>query len=344
MTDSPPCHDARLEGGKAVIFEDLKVFVAVAKHGSFSQAAADLCTVQSALSRRVQRLEQRMGAPLFERRARGVELTPQGQKFLRWAQRLVAEIDGMERNLSSFAETPSGEVRIALPHRTCSLLVPPVIERCLAELPLVNLQVFEGNPSDVHGWVMREETDIAMTYSSELGPGYRTVPFMTEPLYLFYSTEHARGIIGDHPLDKCALADLARIPLILPRRPNVIRVLLDRLCASHSIRPHIRYEIDGPITTKAMVDRGLGATLFGMSTTNWLDSVLSGSITAVRSARRRCSGACTWHARAATPKWWRCSMSTGSWWTSSSSCFASGPGCTRAGSASTRHSGRDMLR
>jgi LysR family nitrogen assimilation transcriptional regulator len=264
-----------------VIFEDLKVFVAVAQHGSFSQAAADLCIVQSALSRRVQRLEQRMGAPLFERRARGVELTPQGQKFLRWAQRLVAEIDGMERNLSSFAETPSGEVRIALPHRTCSLLAPPVVERCRAELPLVNLHVFEGGPSDVHGWVMRDEVDIAMTYAADLGPGYKTMPFLTEPLVLFYATAHAQAIVGDRPLTSCALNDLARIPLILPRRPHVIRVLVDRLCASHGIRPNIAYEIDGPITSKVMVDRGLGATLFSMSTTTWRDAVAAGQTTAV---------------------------------------------------------------
>lgn len=97
----------------------------MARHGSFSQAALDLCIAQSALSKRVQRLEHRMGAKLFERRARGVALTPAGQAFLVRAQRLVSEMDDLERDLSSFVQTPSGPVRIALPRHTSGLLAPP---------------------------------------------------------------------------------------------------------------------------------------------------------------------------------------------------------------------------
>lgn len=267
--------------GASVIFEDLRVFVAVAQHGSFSQAAVDLCIAQSALSKRVQRLEQRMGTALFERRARGVELTEPGRTFLVRAQRLVGEVADMERNLSSFAQTPSGVVRMALPQRTCSLLAPPVIERCWAELPLVDLQVLEGTPSNVHGWVMGGDADIAMTYNADLGPGYKTVPFLVEPLYLLYATEKAASIVGDRVLERCALSDLAAIPMILPRKPNVVRVLVDRLCAGHGVRPRIVYETDGPITIKAMVERGLGATLFSLSTTSWSDAVQSGLVTAV---------------------------------------------------------------
>ena len=58
-----------------MVFEDLHAFVIVARHGSFTQAAAHLCVAQSALSKRVQRLEQRTGSALFERRARGLTLT-----------------------------------------------------------------------------------------------------------------------------------------------------------------------------------------------------------------------------------------------------------------------------
>lgn len=197
------------------------------------------------------------------------------------AQRLVGEVGDIERNLSSFAQTPSGEVRIALPQRTCALLAPPVIERCWAELPLVNLQVLEGTPSNVHDWVMRGDADIAMTYNADLGPGYKTVPFLVEPLFLFYASDKAASIVGDRPMERCALSDLATIPLILPRKPSVVRVLVDRICASHGIRPRIVYETDGPITIKAMVDRGLGATLFSLSTTSWRETAESGLLSAV---------------------------------------------------------------
>lgn len=263
-----------------MIFEDLRAFVVVARHGSFAQAAAELCIAQSALSKRVQRLEHRMGAPLLERRARGVALTPAGHTFLARAQRLVGEVSEMERDLSSFAQTPSGEVRIALPQRTSGLLAPPVVERCRAELPLVHLEVLEGTPSNVHGWLMRGEADIAMTYNADLGTGFSTRPCFVEPLSLFATSQVAAEHFGGTVPETCAIADLATVPLILPHKPHPIRVLVDRLCARSGLRPNIVYETDGNSTIRGLVERGMGATLFSMGTT-WSYAVETGKLVAV---------------------------------------------------------------
>lgn len=263
-----------------MIFEDLRAFVVVAQHGSFAQAAADLCIAQSALSKRVKRLEHRMGAALLERRPRGVALTQAGHTFLVRAQSLVDDVADMERNLSSFAQTPSGEVRIALPQRTCGLLAPPVIERCRRELPLVNLQVQEGTPSNVHGWLMRGEADIAMTYNADLGTGFSVKPFLVEPLFLFASAQVAAVQFGKAVPDTCSLVDLATLPLILPRKPHILRVLVDRLGTGHGVRPNIIYETDGPTTIRGMVERGMGVTLFSLNT-SWSYAVESGHLIAV---------------------------------------------------------------
>lgn len=263
-----------------MIFEDLRAFVVVAQHGSFAQAAADLCIAQSALSKRVQRLEYRMGARLLERHARGVALTQAGHAFLARARRLVDEVADMERNLSSFAETPSGEVRIALPQRTCGLLAPPVVERCLRELPLVNLQILEGTPSNVHGWLIRGEADIAMTYNADLGAGFSVKPFLVEPLFLFAAARAAAAQFGRPVPDACSVADLAMLPLILPRKPHNVRVLVDRLSAGHGIRPNIVFETDGPTTIRGLVERGMGTTLFSLNT-SWSYAVESGLLVAL---------------------------------------------------------------
>lgn len=263
-----------------MIFEDLRAFVVVARHGSFAQAAADLCVAQSALSKRVQRLERRMGAPLFNRNARGVTLTQVGHAFLAHAQRLVDEVAGMERNLSAFSQLPSGEVRIALPQRTCGLLAPAVIERCRNELPLVALQVLEGTPPNVHGWLMRGEADIAMTYNADLGTGFSVKPFLVEPLFLFGATKSVVSQFGGVMPETCSLAELARLPLILPHKPHVVRVLIDRLCAGQGIRPNIVYEADGTTTIRGMVERGMGVTPFSLST-SWSYAVESGQLACV---------------------------------------------------------------
>lgn len=252
----------------------------VAQHGSFAQAASDLCIAQSALSKRVQRLESRMGTALLERHARGVTLTQAGHTFLARAQRLVGEVSDMERNLSAFALTPAGQVRIALPQRTCGLLAPPVVERCRAELPLVDLDVLEGTPSNVHGWLMRGEADIAMTYNADLGTGFNVKPFLIEPLFLFVSAQKAHEHFGRPVPGSCSLADLATLPLILPRKPNVVRVLVDRLTLGQGLRPNIIYETDGPTTIRGLVERGMGTTVFSLST-SWSYAVESGQLIAI---------------------------------------------------------------
>lgn len=263
-----------------MIFEDLRSFVAVARHGSFARAAADLCIAQSALSKRVRRLETRLGEPLLERQARGVVLTEVGQAFVVRAQRLVDEMDDLERNLSSFVQVPTGTVRIALPLRTCGLLAPPVIERCLNELPLVDVQVIEGTTAKVHGSLMRGEADLAMTYIPEVGAGFTVEPFLVEPLYLFASADKVEAQFGGNVPDTVALADLATLPLILQRRPDVVRVLIDRLAAGHGLRPNLIYEADGTTVIYGMVKRGMGVTVFSLST-GWSEAVEAGSLVAI---------------------------------------------------------------
>jgi LysR family nitrogen assimilation transcriptional regulator len=263
-----------------VVFEDLHAFVIVARHGSFAQAAITLSVAQSALSKRVQRLEERMGTALFERRSRGVALTTAGHAFLARAQRLVDDLADLERNLSSLVHMPAGEVRIAMPQRTASLLAPPVIERCLCELPLVSLHVLEGTASNVHGWLMRGEADIAVSYNADAGAGFSKRPVLAEPLFLFCAAHAAARHFGASPPERCAIADFAALPLVLPRRPNPVRVLLDRLAAGHGVKPRILFETDGPMTIRGMVERGLGVSIFSMSTT-WSYAVESGALLAI---------------------------------------------------------------
>ncbi len=258
----------------------MQAFVLVARHGSFSQAALDLCIAQSALSKRVQRLEHRMGAKLFERRARGVALTPAGQAFLVRAQRLVSEMDDLERDLSSFVQTPSGPVRIALPRHTSGLLAPPLLRRCRAELPLVSLEILEGTPSNVYGWLMRGEADIAMSHIADLGPGYSTRPYFVQPLLLFASPALAMSHFAGKIPEVGSIEDLGRLPLILPLRPHPVRLLVDSLAARSGIRPHIVYETDGTNTLRSLVEHGMGMTLF-IQGSIWTYAVEAGRLVAI---------------------------------------------------------------
>lgn len=258
-------------------FDDVRAFVSVARRGSFSDAATDLGIAQSAISKRVQRLEQRMGTTLLERHARGVLLTPSGASFLTPAETLVKDAEDLERNLSAYSETPSGLVRIALPQRTSGLVAPAVIERAAVELPLVRLEVLEGTPINVHQWLIEGQADIGLTYNAELGSGFTVSPFVTEPLFLFIAPGRADDYFAGGRPHNCSIDSLKEIPLILPRKPHPLRLLVERTAFGHGFKPNIIHEIDGPTTTRGVVARGVGGTIFNLSGA-WQEDARTGAL------------------------------------------------------------------
>lgn len=90
-----------MAGMKTVlVFDDLRVFVVAAKLGSLSKAAEYLEIAQPALSRRLKRLELRIGAELMTRSARGVFLTNHGSRLFSQVHRLVDGVTEVERNFA----------------------------------------------------------------------------------------------------------------------------------------------------------------------------------------------------------------------------------------------------
>lgn len=263
-----------------MIFEDLRAFIAVARNESFARASVNLCVAQSALSKRVHRLESQLGQALLDRHARGVSLTEVGQAFFAQAQRLVEGVEELERNLSSFVQVPTGRVNVALPIRTSGLLSPPLIQRCLEELPLVDVQILEGTPANVHGWLMRGEADLAISYNSELGSGFDIVPLFSEPLFLCAAPKLLEEYYGANIPKSCCLQDLAGLPLVMTRKPDILRLTIDRLSAGHGIRPNIIYESNALNTIYGLAKLGVGASVVSLST-SWVRSVESGTIVGI---------------------------------------------------------------
>ena len=91
---------------------DLGFFVLLARRGSFVETAREIGITASAVSRRLARLEDRLGVRLMNRTTRRVSLTGEGEMYFRKAARLLGEIDELENSLRSGKEMPSGLLRV----------------------------------------------------------------------------------------------------------------------------------------------------------------------------------------------------------------------------------------
>ncbi|HUN73559.1 MAG TPA: LysR family transcriptional regulator [Steroidobacteraceae bacterium] len=122
-------------------FEALTAFVAVANAGGFSAAGRELGIPLPTISRRVIELEETLGARLFHRTTRRVELTEQGKTFFAACQRVLEDLKDAEEALGGEYRTPKGELSITAPVGFGRLHVQPVALEFLANYPEINLRL-----------------------------------------------------------------------------------------------------------------------------------------------------------------------------------------------------------
>lgn len=243
-------------------FEDLDAFVRVARQGGFSRAAAQMRIAQSALSRRVTRLEHQLGVKLLTRHGRGVRLTEHGVALVDRATGLMNELESIEQNLLASSNEPSGDVRIALPPTTAQVMVPLIVAEMRERFPRVKLHVREGYGGSLHNWVAEGNVDLAVLYNPEESTDVQITPLLREPLYLVAPTHDTSLPKQVWKNDRIHIKQLGALPLILPSHSHSLRTMLERLAADRRITLHIVNKIDGMRSTKAMVEAGLGYTIF----------------------------------------------------------------------------------
>jgi DNA-binding transcriptional LysR family regulator len=127
---------------------DLRVFEAVARLGGMNRAAAELHTVQSNVTARIRLLEDELGAPLFERHARGVTLTPAGQRLLPYAARVRHLLEDARRAVEDDG-APRGPLTIGSLETTAALRLSPLLAAYAAQYPEVDLVLRTGTTCEL---------------------------------------------------------------------------------------------------------------------------------------------------------------------------------------------------
>lgn len=140
-------------------WDDLRIVLAAARAGSFAGAARRLGLTHSTVLRRLARLEQALGARLFDRGPEGLSPTPAGEALAARAARMEAEALAAERELAGRDLRLAGVVRITAPDDVAALLMPPAIERLKRALPELRLEIEVANSlADL----ARREADVAL--------------------------------------------------------------------------------------------------------------------------------------------------------------------------------------
>jgi DNA-binding transcriptional LysR family regulator len=189
----------------------LKAFVAVAEHGSFSLAAAQLSLTQPAVTRRIQLLEEAAGSRLFDRLGRQVLLTEAGRTLLPRALQVLALLDDTMQELQDLAGEVQGQLRLLTSHHIGLHRLPGVLREYKQRYPQVKLNIRFLNSQETHQRIVEGEGDLGITTQE---PG--ELPLVRRDIWI---DELQVVVAPGHPLSQrttLVLKDLAAYPAILP--------------------------------------------------------------------------------------------------------------------------------
>jgi DNA-binding transcriptional LysR family regulator len=194
----------------------LRTIVAVARHRSFTKAGEELYLAQSAISQQIRRLERELGLEVFRRTSRSVELTPEGRVILGYAQRVLAEVDGLHSELEELTGLLRGQLRIGGVYPTGPYDLFGMLADFRAAHPEVAIHMVEDTQEDVLAALRADELDCAFT---ALDPDALGNEFAAT---LLWEEELIVALPSDHPLcarSQVTFQELAAEDVIASRWP-----------------------------------------------------------------------------------------------------------------------------
>src|ERR1700751_5619331 len=125
-------------------FDQLTTFMQFAKLGSFSRAGQKVFRSQSAVSAQIRQLEQEYGEKLVDRSGKTVRLTPAGEVFLEYANRMLAMRDESMRAVADHGANPRGVLAVGANEATCLYVLPDVFAEYLRLYPSVQISIYRN--------------------------------------------------------------------------------------------------------------------------------------------------------------------------------------------------------
>ena len=226
----------------------------VARLGSVGAAAKRLGKTPSAVSQQIRHLTEALGVPLFERRGRGLVLTPAAEQVLPAATRLFDEAEAVFRLFGELEGTPSATLRIAASDYLAKPLLVPVLRDLSAEGRAVHFEISTAHSEEALNRLEHGQVDMAIVSFAGERPGLAARVLFEQP---FYWVAPARRGKKRSLIERLASGE----PLIRLAPGSVGRKLLERWVEEHGVRPRSTVDVPSVSLLLAYASGGVGIGL-----------------------------------------------------------------------------------
>jgi LysR family carnitine catabolism transcriptional activator len=233
---------------------DLRAIIALVDERNFTRAAERCHLSQSAFSSMIRAIEDSLGARLFDRTTRNVELTPEGRLFEESARRVLADLDDMVGNFRDYATRRKGRVSVAALPSMAAGWLPKILAEFRGKHPGIELELFDVLSDQCLALVRAGRADLAIASAGPQEKDLVTDELCADRFHLVHPK--------DHPLStkvNIRLKDLAEYPFVHLARTSSVRQHLD--AALHPLQMRTLLEVEQLATVTALVEAGLGITV-----------------------------------------------------------------------------------
>ena len=235
--------------------EDIRAFILVTDLESFNKAADELTLTQSALSRRLKKLEDGLGARLLDRTSRTVALTAVGRAFLPAARRMIHDYERSVSEIRDVIEKRAGLVSFASIMTVAHNALPRVIARFHESYPAVRVRVLDDVGPKVVDFVANGEAEFGIALEAGDHPNIDYTPIVEDPYIL--------ACHPDHPLARkrsVRWSELREHVYIQMGAETGNQMRLTRALAGTGLMPEATFEVQHLSTMMGFLTDNLGVT------------------------------------------------------------------------------------
>src|SRR6266576_600682 len=234
----------------------LRYFCAVAETGSFSRAAEQSHVSQPSLSQQILKLEDELGARLFDRLGRSVRLTELGKTFLPRARAVLRELEAAKGDVDERKDSVVGSICVGVIPTIAPYLLPPHLTFFTRQFPQARLAVVEEITPVLLERLRASSVDIAILALPIRGNEFETFPLLTERLFAALPKHHK---LARH--SSLSLKDLRAEPFLLLRDGHCFRDTAIAACDRARLNPQIIFESGQFSSILSMVGTGMGVSI-----------------------------------------------------------------------------------
>lgn len=236
----------------------LRYFIAVECWRSFTRAAEHEHVAQPSLSQQIRKLEDELGAPLFNRRGRKVTLTAFGERFKAHARRVLEEIDAARQEVAELRGLRRGSVTVGAIPTVAPYLLPRILAGFARACPGIAVSVREGLTASLEEQLLEGAIDLGIVGLPPHRAEFEAEPLFEDRMLLAVSKRHR---LWRARTRRVALRDLADEPFLLLQDGHCFRSDVLKLCERSRLNPHVVFEGGQFDTLVALAATGAGITL-----------------------------------------------------------------------------------